>query len=976
MSKSLFICFILCVLLFSRSAVSGQEFPMLHYTIEEGLPSNNIYDVYRDDKGFLWFASDKGIARYNGIRFEKFTTFNGLPDNEIFFSQEDSYGRLWFGTYNGELCYYKDDTFHSAANTPFLMLPFKNSFVTSVHLERDRSVTICFKENSIFLNINRNEISLLNLDNKYFINKPFFYLYISKLLRGGYKVFCSDSTIYINDNCEVTGVDKNYYGNLHISPLQNKQYFYNDQFIFSGEMNIIGGFKKHPISNRLLHRVYSDGNNVFCSYNNCLDINDSVSILNGNNVACVNQDNVGNYWACTLNNGVFSLDQSFLSTRLLKNIYESHILYSCVRNNHVFFTTENNNLYCLDGGAARCVFNYGRYNGNERAEEPGYYLDDNCKYYSFFNNDNIVLDNVLAGKQNIKRYANQRLVSGIKNVLAAGNSVYIQNRARIMTVDYDKIKEGEEIGDKFTSVVNDMAHAERIFCMAKDKNNSIWYSTINNFYKIIDGHGVLQSQFKKIPLKYFNFYDGHLIGYTHSNQLLIYGNVDKDIWVDSIPPQNCIWDKFYQLDTNHILISTNNFYRVLTINAEKSAKKISVAVIENPYIPLQAESVCADDENCYFFKNGSVTSIPINTLLLKPAPPKVFFSFLKTEKRIYPIQDGLALPFRESKNFSISFSTLSFSGKEITYQYSVSKNNQDNWQDVKGEEINFVNPEYGTYVIKIRAKTIASEFSTPIMYTLRILRPFWASLWFIILIVCLSVAIIGTLIRYRIVYILRKKERIHESEKRFMRSEYTALNALMNPHFIFNTLNNVQGLVNRNDKLAANEYLRVFADLIRQNMHNISKELIPLQKEIDLVGNYLLLEKLRFKDLLNYSINISRDIDLSEIMIPPLLVQPLVENSIKHGILPLGSVEGFIYINVYETKGVLHIEVKDNGIGLSASQNKTDSPHESYGLENIKKRIKQLSVIQNKEITFSIDEVKDNNGSQQWTVVTINIPIT
>ena len=199
----------------------------------------------------------------------------------------------------------------------------------------------------------------------------------------------------------------------------------------------------------------------------------------------------------------------------------------------------------------------------------------------------------------------------------------------------------------------------------------------------------------------------------------------------------------------------------------------------------------------------------------------------------------------------------------------------------------------------------------------------------------------------------------------------------MNPHFIFNTLNNVQGLVNRNDKLAANEYLRVFADLIRQNMHNISKELIPLRKEIELVNNYLLLEKLRFKEFLNYTINIDEGIDLSEIMVPPLLVQPLVENSIKHGILPLESAEGFVYINIYERNSILYIEVRDNGIGMARSQNKPGGAlHESFGMENIKKRIEQLSIIQNKEITFHISELRDDSEKLQWTIVTISMPIS
>jgi len=205
--------------------------------------------------------------------------------------------------------------------------------------------------------------------------------------------------------------------------------------------------------------------------------------------------------------------------------------------------------------------------------------------------------------------------------------------------------------------------------------------------------------------------------------------------------------------------------------------------------------------------------------------------------------------------------------------------------------------------------------------------------------------------------------------------EMTALRAQMNPHFIFNTLNNVQGLVNRNDKMAANEYIRVFSDLIRQNMHNISKDLIPLQKEIQLVTNYLLLEKLRFKEHLNYSINVEPGLDLSEIMVPPLLVQPLVENSIKHGILPLESQKGFISINIYERHNELIVEVKDNGVGMSIAAGNKDSLHESFGLENMRKRIAQLGIIQGKNIRLLIQEITNSSGTPEGTSVQIIIPL-
>jgi LytS/YehU family sensor histidine kinase len=159
-------------------------------------------------------------------------------------------------------------------------------------------------------------------------------------------------------------------------------------------------------------------------------------------------------------------------------------------------------------------------------------------------------------------------------------------------------------------------------------------------------------------------------------------------------------------------------------------------------------------------------------------------------------------------------------------------------------------------------------------------------------------------------------------------------------------------------------------------MHNISNETISLQKEIELVENYLLLEKLRFEDQLNYSIDIEDGLFLSEIMVPPLLVQPLVENSIKHGILPLKKMgkQGFIHISVYERGETLYIEVRDNGIGVAEAGEKK-SLHESFGLENLRNRIQQLSIIQNKEISFLLTDHLDDN-QQHWTVATIGISMS
>jgi LytS/YehU family sensor histidine kinase len=229
----------------------------------------------------------------------------------------------------------------------------------------------------------------------------------------------------------------------------------------------------------------------------------------------------------------------------------------------------------------------------------------------------------------------------------------------------------------------------------------------------------------------------------------------------------------------------------------------------------------------------------------------------------------------------------------------------------------------------------------------------------------LVVSVVVLLVRYRLAVIIRRKEKEHDTQIKFMRSEYKALNALMNPHFIFNTINNLQTLFNNDDKRRANKYLKIFSDLVRQNMHNVSKDLISLQKEMDLVANYLMLEKLRFEHL-NCTISVDEDLDLSDIMVPPMLIQPLVENSIKHGILPLMSTDGHVYITVSEIGKRLRIEIKDNGIGVTQniSQRSDINTHESFGLANIRERIRQLGSIQDNDLAFDMNEIKDETTGQ------------
>jgi two-component sensor histidine kinase len=958
----------------------AQRFPVLHYSIEDGLPANTIHDIYRDSKGMLWFSTNKGVARYNGVKFEVFTTFNGLPDNEIFFSREDHQGRMWFATYNGELCYYKDDSFHSAKTRPFLRKLLKSSMIRQISVEADSSITIVYNEGGTFSNIKGDRAHRIYVKKSFNGQRLDFEVrHISKLSPDLYKLNCGDKVVYVNASGAILKVSFSE-PDLHVVHLstQNQLYLLKDSSVSSCSGQFVTGlsslkyFGALGLSPASVRRVYTGDGNLFICTDKGLLVNDTTMLFNGLDISAITQDCLGNYWVGTSQHGLYCFNRNFLKQNVSDNVYSGRLPFVYAKEGNLFYTTSDNSLFQLTQTGPRCVFNYSKYKHDrfDHFFEPGYFMDSAYRYYGLYNEDHMVVGDILSGHPTVTRYACNFVTPGIKNLFFVDNSLYIQDLTTIGRVDFFRSRISGMPDEAYHQVIDPYAPL-RIFSSAQAPDNAIWYSTINYVFRFKDGKTAPVKQFGNTTFRSLSFCKNYLIGYTHSNKLLVCNTKDS-ILIDEVPSQNCIWDRMFTLDSNHMLISTNNLYRVVTVYPSDGKPRYSIKTIENSFVPRYCDAICSDGTTCYFFKNGSVTSVAVKDMLTAAPPPILFFTTLKSGNVSYAIGSNMEMSFADSRSITISFATVSFAGKGVSYQYSLSKDGIDSWKDITGD-INILNPAYGTYDIKVRAKTISSEYTKPILFTLEVLRPFWATWWFITLAAILFGGAVYYSVRRLIAISLRKREKLYLSEVKFMKSEYKALNALMNPHFIFNTLNNVQGLINNNDKQAANQYLRVFSDLVRQNMHNVSREMIPLQKEIDLVNNYLLLEKLRFEDKLHYSMHIDSSVDLSEIMIPPLLIQPLVENSIKHGILPLQHGLGQIQIRIYERNSYVYIEVKDNGVGIQAGEARGEKLHESFGLENIRSRISHLSAIQNKKITLDFSEATDSD--HKWTVVTTGLPM-
>jgi len=224
---------------------------------------------------------------------------------------------------------------------------------------------------------------------------------------------------------------------------------------------------------------------------------------------------------------------------------------------------------------------------------------------------------------------------------------------------------------------------------------------------------------------------------------------------------------------------------------------------------------------------------------------------------------------------------------------------------------------------------------------------------------------------------MQEETRIRNTAEK-LQLEHQALYAMMNPHFTFNALQSIQYFIHRQDKKAANKFLSSFAKLVRKNLESTKSDFISLNEELDRLKLYLSLEKMRFPEKFDYSVSSDPDIVLSDIQIPPMILQPFVENSIKHGIMPLDA-DGMIEVDLHkQDEDYLSITIKDNGIGIEASKKahaNRPNDHVSKGMQITLDRLALFARMTDKNYALDIKEIKNEKGEVKGTLVEMILPI-
>ncbi|MFA6128746.1 MAG: two-component regulator propeller domain-containing protein [Bacteroidales bacterium] len=393
-------------------------------------------------------------------------------------------------------------------------------------------------------------------------------------------------------------------------------------------------------------------------------------------------------------------------------------------------------------------------------------------------------------------------------------------------------------------------------------------------------------------------------------------------------------------------------------------------------------SIYADQNGEVFLGgvNGVIAFFPQTTIRTSKIPVTRITRFTAhgSQKQYdVPLGDTIRIPSSDN-TFSISFAALDYLNP-FKNQFTYFLENSDKVKTSLSpglHQVDYRNVVPGLYNFKLTGTNSLGVRSNEIVTTI-IVVPAWYQTKLFLYLTLFTVLLILSTIAYLRIQNLRTK---HEMEKRLLntrneliRSQKFALRSQMNPHFIFNSLNSIQNFVLKNDVDSANYYLSNFSILMRKVLEYSQYNYITLHEELEMIQLYLKMEHMRFSKKFELNIHVDPKIDQHLVKIPPMLLQPYLENAILHG-LQLIKHKGLLEVLVTDHEDHMVITIADNGIGREKARAiRERSGHKSRGLANIEKRIQLYNSISDKLLTVNIIDLTNEQGEPSGTRVEISV---
>ncbi|MFN8715327.1 MAG: histidine kinase [Bacteroidota bacterium] len=949
------------VCLFSL-ALSAQDPYGIPINKRSGLPSNEVYSLFQDSKGFIWMATGSGLCRYDGFEFKTYSLslHRSLTGTVI---KEDKYGRIWYITFDGWMHYVEDDTLKA--------LPGQNKPAGSLEYALTNNSLIVPSSEGVDLF----ELSTLKLKKSFKLKQGFF---ISSVQWNNSLCIADDSMNIIDEsgthtkyplppeNIKAGSMVAQPNGDLlilHRNKGQKKAYRFNGKE-FIPAFNLPESFihSSQFCDNRFWFFTESG---IYTYTPNGNPLNGGKPLFEKEGMTCVMKDIEQNIWLGSKDNAILLIND-FKQHLILKEsppiqieIFADTLFYS-LRGGQIFQMRLNRNDQPValneSPGQSLYMLTYDTLNNYLIGTSPqGYVIRQGNK---IVNAKNSALKAIAPLNENFAVIATSGL-NGLMKLTDKPDPIWdpmISRNRTLPVAQYEMINLTGNMRGRDVAVMPNTQQA--------------WIATNQGLFSVKpSGIHEITNNGEPIICRKLAAWENTLYGLSINGDLICIRNTTQFNVLSGrfqIPHQI---EQMHNFGNNLALVH-NGAILILNMNAPNH----DIITIKTPAtdiydIDYYNGKIYVATTNGLLLLNYTVNNVTDYTPMFNIN--SVLVNNVKTELK------SLLLLNNNQNQIEVNYSVLAFGVSRFERLYYRLNNQPWVLCENGSRSLKLAALAPGNYTLSFR---FGEKEITPVsVLRFKISQPWWKTPVAIMIWILIIAALIYLVYR-RLLYLQDRKnkeitERL-ELERNFDRSVLTAIRSQMNPHFFFNALNTIQSYIFENDRQNAGNYLSKFSKLTRMILEMSACEQITLAQETDALQLYLELERARFDTDFEFEMHYESNVEREMIRIPPMILQPYVENAVKHGLLHKKG-EKKLTIRFRREQQLLITEIDDNGIGRKRSieLNRIKSEHHaSFATEANQKRLELLNKGRSNKLAVEYTDKTDENGQASGTTVCITIP--
>lgn len=956
----------------------AQQSQLRAYTLEDGLPQSQVYDMVQDTIGYLWLGTQGGgLCRFDGEDFKIYREKEGLLSNYVhaLYETNDS---LFIGTRKGLSVKIKNN-FHNISGPQINAIA---RFDTGIYLATQEGifkyVEGALKKMGMHPKMKSHTINAMVFDGKqYWIatNKG---LWNTTSLESGPEDW---KPYERNDFKDIAYDGKTIFaatyndGILVIDPAKKEEDILIKEPLRINNLNI---------HNKDEVWVSTDNNGLTIvdsnNYTEKYKINRNVR-LNTLHIRKTMEDRHGNVWIATSGGGIYKYFQNNFKHYDQDAGLKGNQVYAIHAVNDVLWISNSeaglvkvdslgihhvSTLPHASGVKIKTITSDGKGNIWAGTDGRGILYRKTVEVDSMVINsidqNNIQIDTIRTNI--IKNYhidTDKGLFSDwISKLHVENDTVWAASYSSgIIKFVYDTGKDSLAVLRKFDR--NNGLDDPYIRDMQKDTKGRLWYATKNGHLGYIQRSKIMDLGKVLGP--------GMGIGTILFNKDRIYlGTSGSGIWwsemADPLDFRKLSSSKYsysnsiYQLifdDQGSLWAGTERGVDNILLDGENTILDIFHYGRNDGFLGIETclNAVAKDNqENLWFGTLYGLTQYLGQGKTKRSQPPRLYFEMVEVGNTpvdsinysTWTNSDKVLSLAPEQKQLSFEYASVDIDHPNaIQYRFKLNEDDWSSWSNVNRQ--NFSGLAYGAHIFSAQARNYRWEESDPIRFQFFIDRPLYQKPWFQWMMWVFAVLLLGLI---GLSYIRKVQQKNKEDRERLQMEnhllslEQKALRLQMNPHFIFNVLNGIKAM-GASNTTKMNTTINSFAALLRETLYNSRKDSIGLDQEIKALRHYIEVEQLMAPVSFDYDIKMNSSFDPEEVLIPPMLIQPFVENAIRHGILK-GNRAGKLNVEFSTDTSFLYVVVTDNGIGIYESQkkkNKTD--HQSMALQVTRERLESIS---------------------------------